>query len=183
MANPQDASVAITPFGTYQYSNAFFDFMKTWAPSLSNNNISPTDWRIWLPRAFYLNWSDPQIAQKSMMDPTIWFPVALNPNKEERDQAIQHIIQIINSGTIFSGNINNSSGVVVGQNIKTDDIKANLEQSINQNPNSEYFKGLKELTEKLEKEYENNSVPKEKQTEINQSILDLQNKLKILNQK
>src|ERR1041384_4995795 len=115
MANPQDVSMAVTPFGTYQYSNAYFDFMKTWAASLSKNNISPTDWRIWLPRAFYLNWSDPQVMQKSMTDPTIWFPVALSPNKEERDHAIQHIVQIINTGTYIGGDVS-GEGKVVGGN-------------------------------------------------------------------
>jgi hypothetical protein len=62
MANPQDYSKAIIPFGIFNYSNSFFDYMKTWATSL-NNNISPTDLRIWVPRAFYLNWADLQIAQ------------------------------------------------------------------------------------------------------------------------
>ncbi|MDF2736426.1 MAG: hypothetical protein K0S93_282 [Nitrososphaeraceae archaeon] len=37
----------------------YFDFLKTWSPTLADNNISPSDWRIWLPSAFYLNWSDP----------------------------------------------------------------------------------------------------------------------------
>jgi len=111
MAFPPDASVAYTPFGTYQFSNAYFDFMKTWSSNLSKNNISPTDWRIWLPRAFYLNWSDPQIMQKSMMDPTIWLPVALLPNKEERDHAIQHIVQIINKGVYIEGNVGDNTNV------------------------------------------------------------------------
>ncbi len=81
-----------TPFGEINYSDAFFDFMKTWVKSSSKSKISPTDWRIWLPRAFYLNWSDPPTWQKTMADPTIWLPMAYYPQDErERILAIYNI--------------------------------------------------------------------------------------------
>ena len=63
-------------------------------------------------------------------------------------------------GVNVSGPITGSAGVVIGQNIKTGDIKVQLDQSIEQNPNNEYLKGLKELTEQLEKEYEKYNVPR-----------------------
>ena len=83
-------------------------------------------------------------------------------------------------GFNFSGTIERSAGVVVGQNITVGDIMVDLDQSIQQNPNNEYFKGLKELTEKLSKEYEKFNVPEEKRKEINQSIQDLQTEVKDL---
>jgi hypothetical protein len=52
--------------------------------NLANNaNTRPTDWRILLPRAFFLNWSDSKTWQKSAMDPTIWFPLAFYPQEEQ----------------------------------------------------------------------------------------------------
>ena len=53
-----------------------------------NANIRPTDWRILLPRAFYMDWSDQQTWQKSAMDPTIWIPIAFYPH-EEKERALE----------------------------------------------------------------------------------------------
>ncbi|HEX6294534.1 MAG TPA: hypothetical protein VFZ46_05215 [Nitrososphaeraceae archaeon] len=83
-------------------------------------------------------------------------------------------------GVIVSGDITHSAGVIIGHNITTGDIIVELDQSIKQNPNNEYLKGLKELTEKLEKEYEKHQVSQEKRTEINQSIQDLEKEVKDL---
>jgi hypothetical protein len=95
-----DISKAETPFGNFQYSNAFFDFLKTWIKSSNNSKISPADWRIWLPRAFYLNWSDPPTWQKSMSDPTIWMPMAYYPQDER-----ERILKIYNiAGDYVAGN-------------------------------------------------------------------------------
>jgi hypothetical protein len=86
-----DASKIMTPGFYGQYSNAFFDFMKSWVKSSNKKNLSPTDWRIWLPRAFYLNWSDPQTSQKAMSDPTIWLPMAYYPQDE-----IERVMKVFN---------------------------------------------------------------------------------------
>jgi DNA repair exonuclease SbcCD ATPase subunit len=86
----------------------------------------------------------------------------------------------LGGGVTISGNISGSGGIIIGNNITTGDIEVQIDQSIKQNPNNEYLKGLKELTEKLEKEYEKYNVPQEKRTEINQSIQDLQNEVKDL---
>ena len=51
---------------------------------VNNADIRPTDWRILLPRAFYMNWSDRQTWLKSFMDPTIWFPLAFYPEEENQ---------------------------------------------------------------------------------------------------
>jgi hypothetical protein len=94
-----DASKIVTPGFYGQYSNAFFDFMKSWAKSSNKRNLSPTDWRIWLPRAFYMNWSDPQTSQKSMMDPTIWLPMAYYPQEE-----IERVMKVFNvAGDVVMG--------------------------------------------------------------------------------
>ena len=95
-----DESKVISPTGSIQYSDAFFDFMKTWVKSSNKSKISPTDWRIWLPRAFYLNWSDPPTWQKSMSDPTIWLPMAFYPQDER-----ERILTIYNiAGDYVAGN-------------------------------------------------------------------------------
>jgi hypothetical protein len=86
-----DESVIMTPGFFGQYSNAYFDFMKSWTESTNKRNLSPTDWRIWLPRAFYLNWSDPKTSQKSMADPTIWLPMAYYPQDE-----IERVMKVFN---------------------------------------------------------------------------------------
>jgi hypothetical protein len=81
-------SMVVSPLGFVGYSDAFFDFMKTWVKSSNKSNINPTDWRVWLPRAFYLNWSDPKTLQKSIFDLTIWLPMAFYP-QEERERILQ----------------------------------------------------------------------------------------------
>jgi hypothetical protein len=100
----QESTDAVTPFGRYtkyspEFIKEYFDFLKTWSPTLADNNISPTDWRILLPSAFYLNWSDPQTFQKAMTDFTIWLPVALNPDKKKRDNYTRQIVQVIKEDT------------------------------------------------------------------------------------
>ena len=102
-------------------------------------------------------------------------------NQEQVDNQKKDNATTTNGG----GNVNVSgdisgSGIVIGHHITTGNIKIELDQSIKQNPNNEYLQGLKELTEKLEKEYEKYKVPKEKQTEINQGILDLEKEVKDL---
>ena len=77
-----------------------------------------------------------------------------------------------------SGDISGSAGVIIGQNITTGDIMVNLDQSIKQNPDNEYLKGLKDLTKQLSKEYEEYGVPEAKRNEINKSIQDLQTEVK-----
>ena len=85
----------------------------------------------------------------------------------------------IAGGDNISATVSGSTGVVnVGKNITTGDIMVNLDQSIKQNPNNEYLKGLKEITDQLSKEYEQYNVPEAKRNNINQSIQDLQTEVK-----
>ncbi len=81
-------------------------------------------------------------------------------------------------GDTISANISGSGGVVIGKGITTGDINVNLDQSIKQNPDNEYLKGLKELTEQLAKEYTKYNIPEVKKNEINLSIQDLQTEVK-----
>jgi hypothetical protein len=123
-----DISKAETPFGNFQYSNAFFDFMKTWTNSLYNNGKSLSDWRIWLPRAFYLNWSDPPTWQRSMADPSIWMPIIFFP-QEERER----ILNIINiAGDYVAGN-KAGRDYIQGDQIGRDKIQGNMIKDI-ENP-------------------------------------------------
>jgi hypothetical protein len=78
-----------TPFWIAEYSEAFSDFMKTWMENLVRNNMYFIDWRIWLPNAFWPDWSDRETWQKSMFDPTIWLPMAFYP-KEERKRTLKY---------------------------------------------------------------------------------------------
>jgi hypothetical protein len=46
---------------------------------------SPTDWKIWLPKAFWIDWSDPETWKKHSADPTIWFPRAYDSPEEKQN--------------------------------------------------------------------------------------------------
>jgi hypothetical protein len=43
---------------------------------------TPTDWAVWLPKGFFLNWSDKDSRERNMADPTIWLPLGLFPPVE-----------------------------------------------------------------------------------------------------
>jgi hypothetical protein len=125
-----DSSYVASPFDAYQLSRQFFDeyfgFIKNWIESLHNNKISPIDWRIWLPKAFWLNWSDPQTWQKLMLDPTIWLSVAFY-SQEERERALRivHIAGDFIGGDKAIGNIvkgNTAGGDIIGANISEGNI-------------------------------------------------------------
>jgi hypothetical protein len=49
--------------------------------SSNRRKLNPFDWRIWLPRAFYLDWSNPR-SWHLTFDPTIWLPLAFYPPEE-----------------------------------------------------------------------------------------------------
>jgi hypothetical protein len=56
--------------------------MKMWATNLCKYIMSPINYRFWLPCSFYYNWSDSEIFQKSVIDPTI----ALTPIKRKETE-------------------------------------------------------------------------------------------------
>lgn len=64
---------------------------------------SPHDWKVWLPRAFWLDWSDPKIWQNRFFDPTVWLPVAFLPEKQEHIRMLFKAIQD-DVGTINASN-------------------------------------------------------------------------------
>jgi hypothetical protein len=41
------------------------------------------DWKIWFPRAFWMNWADPKTWQDHIYDPTIWLPIAYLPSEQK----------------------------------------------------------------------------------------------------
>src|SRR5215469_12007802 len=41
------------------------------------------DWKMWLPRAFWLNWSDPRTWYHRFSNPSIWLPIAFFPKELE----------------------------------------------------------------------------------------------------
>lgn len=88
----ENHSENLSPFGNTGFFSQFEIFTKSSDNALKNfadnANIRPADWRILLPRAFYMDWSNHQTWQKSSMDPTIWLPIAFYP-PEEKERAIQ----------------------------------------------------------------------------------------------
>jgi hypothetical protein len=92
--NEQRASILPTPFGNISYSDAFFDLMKSWLIDLNNtwikaiNSYEYPDLRIFLPRAFFIDWSDPKIREKEFFNPTIWFP-SLYTSKEDQNKVLK----------------------------------------------------------------------------------------------
>ena len=99
----------------------------------------------------------------------------LSLDKQEKDQTED----TSTNRNIKVGDIS-GTGIIVGSHITTGDVTIGIEQSIKQNPQNEYLQGLKKLTGELSKEYEKYNVPQEKQTEINQSIQDLEKEVKDL---
>jgi hypothetical protein len=59
---------------------------------------TPTDWAVWLPKAFFLNWSDKTSRERNMSDPTIWLPLGLFP-PIERERLVNNYY-----GNYVSGN-------------------------------------------------------------------------------
>ena len=75
------------------------------------------------------------------------------------------------SSNVSAGDIT-GAGIIVGSNIHVGsitigDIKIEISNSLNKNPNSEYLEALKNLTEKLEEVYAKEDVPENKKNEIN----------------
>jgi hypothetical protein len=68
----------------------FNEMAKIWANTwekMWTANSNAGDWRMWLPRAVWLNWSDPKTWQTQVFNPTTWLPLAYS-TPEERDRAI-----------------------------------------------------------------------------------------------
>lgn len=92
--NRNDASILPTPFGNISYSDAFFDLMKNWLIDLNKtlikamNSYEYPDLRMFLPRAYFINWSDPKIRETESFNPTIWIP-SLYTSKEDQNRLAQ----------------------------------------------------------------------------------------------
>ena len=95
-----DASILPTPFGNISYSDAFFDLMKNWLIDINKtwikaiNSYEYPDLRIFLPRAFFINWSDPKVRENELFNPTIWIP-SLYTSKEDQDKLMQQPFKLI----------------------------------------------------------------------------------------
>ena len=100
----------------------------------------------------------------------------INDNK----QVAHQIKDTANYGNITVGDISGATGVIIGNKIKTGDVIIGIDQSIRQNPQNEYLQALKDLTDKLEEKYKEENISDEKKTEINKSILALQEDVKDL---
>ena len=94
----------------------------------------------------------------------------LNENKQVKDP----VENTTNYGNITVGNISEATGLIIGNNITTGDVIIGIDKSIRQNPQNEYLQALKDLTDKLEEKYKEENISDEKKTEINKSILALQ---------
>ena len=100
----------------------------------------------------------------------------INENKQ-----VKHPIEnTTNYGNITVGDISEATGVIIGNNITTGDVIIGIDKSIKQNPQNEYLQALKDLTDKLEEKYKEENISDEKKTEINKSILALQEDVKDL---
>jgi hypothetical protein len=106
--------------------------LKTWVKSLNGSN--PNDLRIWIPKAFLLNWSDPKTWQTRFFDPTIWLPVAFS-TPEERER----IMNVLN----VAGNVVLNAGNMAGGDMNSDISNANIvNRSLAQNSFNEAKKDV-----------------------------------------
>jgi hypothetical protein len=155
----------------------FFDYWKTWTKASSKSNISPTDWRIWLPRAFYLNWSDPPTWQKSMLGPTIWLPLAFFPEQER--ERVLHVYNVL--GDYVNGNksmgdvVTVLGGDYVGRDkAGRDIIQAGGSVTIDQSQISE----LKDIIAELRKVQDKPELPDEQKQELEAEIQTIESQAK-----
>jgi uncharacterized protein Yka (UPF0111/DUF47 family) len=77
---------------------------------------------------------------------------------------------------ITVGNVN-GKGNIIGKNIHTGDINIDsINQAFQKNP-SEYLKGLKTFSEKINEQLKNNQVAPEKVQQVQESVNDLQKEI------
>jgi hypothetical protein len=85
--------MSITPWGMTGIPTDFTSIANTWAKTMESiwtSNKGNADWRLWLPRAVFLNWSDQKTWQTQLLNPTTWLPLAYSP-PEERERVITMI--------------------------------------------------------------------------------------------
>jgi hypothetical protein len=124
-----------------------------------------TDWTVWLPKAFFMKWSDPKSWERNMSDPTIWLPLGVFPPEERERIVNNYYIQGDAIGVGVRG-----SGNVIGKNLTVGDRTINVsEQQLGEMP-AKYATALKNFSENLNQQLRTRQIPEDQAKEINESL-------------
>ncbi len=137
---------------------------------------TPTDWTIWLPKAFFLDWSDRTKWYHNLSDPTIWLPLGIFPQEIREGIVNNYYIRISKTqgdiiGVGVSGNTN-----TIGKNIISGSINDSKSQSFK--TEDKYAKALEDFSDTINKQFKDYHLPEEQVKSINNSLDEL--KIKIL---
>jgi hypothetical protein len=142
-----------------------------------------TDWAVWLPKAFFMNWSDRANWEKNLSDPTLFLPLGFFPPEERERIVNNYYIDIRNTqGDVFGiglpGNRN-----VIGKNVVVGPGTINVDQTQIQKVSDPYSKALKDFSESINQQLNGRRIPDDQIRSINSAIDDLAKELESVNGK
>lgn len=119
----------------------------------------PTDWAVWLPKAFFLDWSDRKKWERHLSDPTIWLPLGIFP-QEIREGIVNYYFRT-QGDTISVGTVQ-GEGITIGKDIES----------------KVYSKALDDISHTINERLKDNKISQEQANLIKNSLEELKNKMK-----
>ena len=135
---------------------------------------TPTDWTVWLPKAFFLDWSDRTKWEHQLSDPTIWLPMGIFP-EQVRERIVYN----------YSIRIAGTQGDIIGVGVPGSDniIAKNIRSSVNDSGSSkmpnEYAKALEDISDIINRQLKDRQISEEQVKLINNRIEKLKNTMKV----
>jgi hypothetical protein len=124
-----------------------------------------TDWAVWLPKAFFLKWSDPKSWERNMSDTTIWLPLGVFPPEERERIVNNYYIQGDAIGIGVKG-----SGNVIGKNLVVGDRTISVSEEQLREMSPKYASALKSFSENVNQQLRTRQIPEDQAREINDSL-------------
>jgi hypothetical protein len=135
---------------------------------------TPTDWAVWLPKAFFLDWSNRTNWEHNFSDPTIWLPLGLFPSELREGIVNNYYIRISKTqGDVFGIGVS-GTGHTMGKNISSGFMDSSQPQS----PMTISNEYLKALSDSINKGLREKQVPEEKIRTINISLEEFTRKVR-----
>lgn len=149
---------------------------ETAADNYLSRTRTATDWAVWMPKAFFMKWSNPEDWQKNTSDPTIWLPLGFFP-PEEREKMVNNYygnyINIKDIGGDVTGVGVNGTGNVIGKTMVVGQGTINVTESQLQSVSSEYANALKDFSININQRLKGKQIPENLTKQINSSLDDL----------
>jgi len=134
---------------------------------------TPTDWAVWLPKAFFLDWSNRTNWEHNLSDPTIWLPLGLFPSELREGIVNNYYIRISKTqGDVFGIGLSGTDNIV-GKNISPGHINFSQPQF----PTTISNEYLKALSDSINKSLKDKQVSEEKIKSINISLQEFTKKV------